>query len=220
MAEILVINPNSNSTVTRGIDEALAVLHSPGHNISTVNLTGTPNGIQSQADVDAVALPTAELIRTENDNHDAFVIACFSDPGLHVSREVSSKPVLGIAQTGMLTALSLGQHPGVISILSTSIPRHWRYYRALGIASTVAGDIAIDTPVAQLSDEDRVFARMQEAGRRLIKDHGADVLVMGCAGMARYRKPLEDELDVAVVDPTQAAVGLALTSAALEYVTR
>lgn len=220
MADVLVINPNSNATVTKGIDEALAALRMPGHSITTINLQGTPTGIQSQADVDSVALPTAERIRKENGNYDVFVIACFSDPGLHVSRESSRKPVLGIAQAGMLTALSLGQHPGVISILSTSIPRHWRYYRTLGIASTVAGDLAIDTPVAELDDEVRVLARMQEAGRRLIEDHGADVLVMGCAGMARYRKPLEQELGVVVVDPTQAAVGLALTSAALGYVTR
>src|SRR5690554_3989841 len=150
MADVLVINPNSNAAVTRGIDDALTPLRTPAHRVTTVNLQGTPAGIQSQADVDAVSLPTADLISSQNGKYDAFVIACFSDPGLHVSRERSSKPVFGIAQTGLLTALSLGQQPGVISILSTSIPRHWRYYRALGIASTVAGDVAIDTPVAEL----------------------------------------------------------------------
>lgn len=215
MAEVLVINPNSNQTVTRSIDAALEPLRRSGRSIMTVNLTGTPEGIQSQADVDAVALPVAEHIERHNASHDSFVIACFSDPGLYVSRERSSRPVFGIAQTGLLTALSLGQHMGVISILSSSIPRHWRYYRSLGIASTIAGDIAINTPVAELADEGRVLARMLEAGRRLIKENAADVLVLGCAGMARYRGALEEELQVAVVDPTQAAVTLALGAVSL-----
>ena len=220
MADVLVVNPNSNPAVTRGIDEALEPLRGPGRRVTTVNLEGTPFGIQSQADVDSVAQPTAEHVRAQNDAYDAFVIACFSDPGLHLCREVSGKPVFGIAQSGLLTALSLGQAVGVISILDTSIPRHWRYYRALGIAAMVAGDVAIGTPVAELGDEERVFDRMLGAGRTLVADHGADVLVMGCAGMARYRSPLEEALGVPVVDPTQAAVGAALTAAALGYATR
>ena len=33
---------------------------------------------------------------------------------------------------------------------------------------------------------------------------------MGCAGMARYRKPLQDEIGIPVVEPTQAAVAMAI----------
>jgi len=40
--------------------------------------------------------------------------------------------------------------------------------------------------------------------------HGADVLVMGCAGMARYRIDLAEALDIPVVEPTQAAVAMAI----------
>ena len=39
---------------------------------------------------------------------------------------------------------------------------------------------------------------------------GADVLVLGCAGMARYRAPLAAALGMPVVDPTQAAVTMAI----------
>jgi Asp/Glu/hydantoin racemase len=33
---------------------------------------------------------------------------------------------------------------------------------------------------------------------------------MGCAGMARHRRPLEEALGIPVIDPTQAAVTMAL----------
>ena len=36
------------------------------------------------------------------------------------------------------------------------------------------------------------------------------MVIMGCAGMARYRARLEDDLKLPVIDPTQAAVAVAL----------
>ena len=51
---------------------------------------------------------------------------------------------------------------------------------------------------------------MIETGRRLRDEHGADVLVMGCSGMARYRAELEEAAQIPVVEPTQAAVAMAI----------
>jgi allantoin racemase len=51
---------------------------------------------------------------------------------------------------------------------------------------------------------------MKQIGTRLRDTHGADVLVMGCAGMARYRGELEATVQIPVVEPTQAAVVMAL----------
>lgn len=220
MSSILVINPNSNNDVTLGIDGALEPLRQLAHvNIDVVGLSNTPHGIQSQQDVDSVAIPVAELVRESSIDYDAFVIACFSDPGLHSAREVTDKPVLGIAQSGLLTAMNLGRAVGVISILDSSIPRHWRLYRALGIDSVIAGDLAVGAGVGDLRDEG-VGSRMREVGQRLRDVHQADVLVLGCAGMAHFRKSLEDDLDIPVIDPTQAATGMAQTAVALGYVTK
>ncbi len=52
--------------------------------------------------------------------------------------------------------------------------------------------------------------RMVEVGRTLRDGHGADVVLMGCAGMARFRAPLEDALGIPVVEPTQAAATMAV----------
>ena len=74
--------------------------------------------------------------------------------------------------------------------------------------------------LTELADEDVTLGRMTEIGRRLIDNKGADVLVMGCAGMARYRGRLEETLGLPVVDPTQAAAGMAITASRLGYRTR
>lgn len=211
-ARILVINPNSTAAVTHGIDQALEPLRmAGGPQFECVTLAEGPPGIQTQQHVDGVIGPLTQIIAQRQRDCDAFVIACYSDPGLHSAREVTAKPVLGIAECGVLTALTLGQRFGVIAILPSSIPRHLRYLGAMGLTDRLAAELAVGLQVTELADTTRTRQRMIDTGRRLVADHGADVIIMGCAGMAQYRKPLEDSLGVPVVEPTQAAAGMALT---------
>ena len=208
---ILVINPNSTAAVTRAIDDAMAPLRIPGGpEIACLTLDEGPPGVESQTDADSVILPLCRVIREQEADAAAFVIACFSDPGLFSAREATTKPVLGIAECGILTALTLGHRFGVISILAGSVPRHLRYIAAMGVGSRLAGDLPIGLGVAELADERATLTRMVDVGRRLRDQHGSDVLVMGCAGMARYRDELEEAVQIPVVEPTQAAIMMAI----------
>ena len=207
---ILVINPNSNAEVTRGLSEALEPMRlAGGPAIDCLTLAEGPYGIESQRDIEAVTLPLARVVSEQD--ADAYVIACYSDPGLHVCREATRKPVLGIAESAMLVSLAHGERFGVVAILERSIPRHLRYIRQLGLFERLAGERALDLHVHELADEARTWERLRATGGRLIED-GADVLILGCAGMARYRQRLEATFGVPVIDPTQAAVGMALAA--------
>tara|TARA_B100000242_G_scaffold250372_1_gene191835 strand:- start:792 stop:1451 length:660 start_codon:yes stop_codon:yes gene_type:complete len=213
--EIIVINPNSNEHVTSSMNTALEPLRlDNGPIIRSVTNVDGPSGIESQQDADTAALQVIDIIK-RNNSADAFVIACFSDPGIFAAREVTNKPVFGIAESGILTALSLGSSFGILAILDTSVPRHIRYIRSLGLEKRLAGDLAIGLGVAELSDEKKTFHRLQEVGRKLRDNSGASVLILGCAGMARYRLGLQESLGMAVVDPSQAAVSMALAAVLL-----
>jgi allantoin racemase len=208
---ILVINPNSTASVTHAIDDAMAPLRIPGGpEIICLTLDEGPPGVESQIDADGVIQPLCRVIREQELDTSAFVIACFSDPGLFSAREATPKPVLGIAECGILTALTLGHRFGVISILAGSVPRHLRYIGAMGLGQRLAGDLPVGLGVTALADARTALTRMIEVGRRLRDDCGADVLVMGCAGMARYRTDLEEAVQIPVVEPTQAAVSMAI----------
>lgn len=208
---VFVINPNSTQRVTDGIDAAMQPLRmAGGPAIECLSLESGPPGIQTQHDVESVALPLATLARSLEPRAGAFVIACFSDPGLHVVRESVAVPVLGIMESGILTALTLGQRFGVIAILDTSIPRHLRAYGAMGVNARFAGELAIGLGVTELSQYERTLERMIATGKRLRDEKGADVIVMGCAGMAVYREPLQQALGMPVVEPSQAAVAMAI----------
>ena len=115
-----------------------------------------------------------------------------------------------MAECGVLNALTLGHRFGVIAILARSVPRHLRYVSAMGVSARLAADLPVGLGVTELADGRRTLARMIEVGRDLRDRHGADVVVMGCAGMAQYRDALEEALQIPVVEPVQAAVAMAL----------
>lgn len=207
---ILVVNPNSNTVVTAGLAEALQpVAFSDGPEIDCVTLEEGPYGIETQEHVESVSLPLRRLVAGSNDV-DAFVIACYSDPGIHVCREATTRPVFGINECGVLTALARGDRFGVIAIGHGSIRRHVRYLRQLGLDARFAGERPLNMSVAETASGEHTLDRMIAVGRELRDEDGADVIVMGCAGMARHRKPLEAALSVPVIDPTQAAVTMAI----------
>lgn len=213
-ARILVLNPNSNPAVTKGLEDAVAPLaFAGGPEVMCRSLPEGPFGIESQAHIEQVTMPLRRAVEADNESA-AFVIACYSDPGLHVCREGTTRPVFGIAECAVLTALARGDRFGVIAISSKSIRRHYRYMRQMGLLDRLIGERALDITVAESASGERTLERMIEAGRALRGD-GADVVIMGCAGMARHRKPLEEALGIPVIDPTQAAVTMAVGAVAV-----
>ena len=210
MSTLFVINPNSSQSVTDGIDTAIDPLRGVGTEIACLTLPDGPPGIESQAQADEVVPHLLALAASLEDQAAGFVIACFGDPGLYALRDRTTRPVLGIQECSVATALTLGQRFGVISILPASIPRHMRSFGAMGVMDRLAGDRALGLGVMELADAGTTQARMEEVGAELRDRDGADVLIMGCAGMARYRTPLEAALGLPVVEPCQAATAMAL----------
>ncbi len=213
---IFVLNPNSSQLVTDGIDRAVDPMRAASPvPIVCHTLAEGPKGIETQAHVDGVVAPLLAQAAALEDQASAFVIACFSDPGLAALREQSKRPVLGIAECAVLTAMMQGQRFGIISILSKSIPRHMRYLGAMGVMDRSAGDLPLELGVADLADRDRTFARLKTVGAALRDEKGADVLILGCAGMTAYRADLAAAIGLPVIEPCQAAAAMAIGRVAL-----
>ena len=209
MKTLIVINPNSSQTVTDGIDAAIDPLRGFGIPIRCLTLAEGPPGIESQRQADLTIAPMMALAAAQNDAA-GYVIACFGDPGLHALRDQTSLPVVGIQEASVMTALTLGQRFGVIAILPPSIPRHLRAFGTMGILDRLAGDRALGLGIAELADAEKTLGAMIATGKRLRDEDGADVLIMGCAGMANYRAQLQTAIGLPVVEPSQAAVSMAL----------
>jgi len=209
LPRITVINPNSLTSVTAAIERAVAPLRRLPVEIVCLTSPDGPPGIQTQTEADAAIAPMLALAERKAATSAAFVIACFSDPGIHSLRERVSVPVLGIAECAVLTALAIAPRVGVIAMAAASIARHQRYFRAMGVLERICGERALDLRVADTADTEASYARMVAVAARLRDEDHADVLIMGCAGLADLRLRLQQDCGLPVVEPTRAAVTMA-----------
>ena len=208
--QILVINPNSNEAVTEGMAKELQSFNfSDGPEIVCVSLNQGPFGIESQADVESVKMPLRNLVSDRNDIA-AFVIACYSDPGLKVCREATKRPVFGIQECGVLTAIAHADKFGVIALQERSIRRHLPYLRQMGVMGRFTKERAANLSVEECASGTKTFNKLFTVAKQLRDKDQADSIVLGCAGMASHRSSLESRIGIPVIDPVQAAVSMAI----------
>lgn len=206
---ILVINPNSNESVTSGMDRALQSCRMK-HNVDIVcrTLMDGPFGIETDADIDAVAPLVVDEIRG-NDAADAFIIACYSDPGLEESRAIALHPVFGIQESAVSLSVTYGKRFGVLALGRASIQRHIAYVRQLGCQEFHAGERSLEVSVHETVSDPHILQKIIDTGRQLVEEDGAETLILGCAGLAGHRKAAQMELAVPLIDPVEAAVTIA-----------
>ena len=215
--QILVINPNSNEAVTEGIAKVLQSFNfSDGPEIVCVSLTQGPFGIESQADIEFVKLPLRNMV-SERKDIEAFVIACYSDPGLQVCREATDRPVFGIQECAVLAAMAQGDRFGVIALQELSIRRHLIYLRQMGVMGRFAKERAVNLSVEECASGAKTFDKLCTVAQQLRDEDKADTVILGCAGMASHRSSLESRIGIPVIDPVEAAVSMAMHTVISKY---
>ena len=215
--QILVINPNSNEAVTEGMAKVLQSFNfSDGPEIVCVSLTQGPFGIESQADIEFVKLPLRNMV-SERKDIEAFVIACYSDPGLQVCREATDRPVFGIQECAVLAAMAQGDRFGVIALQELSIRRHLIYLRQMGVMGRFAKERAVNLSVEECASGAKTFDKLCTVAQQLRDEDKADTVILGCAGMASHRSSLESRIGIPVIDPVEAAVSMAMYSVISKY---
>jgi allantoin racemase len=208
--KLLVINPNTSDSMTRVIDQAARRYALPQTELVTLHLSRGPASIEGYLDAVVAAEATLELLLAHRADYDAFIIACFSAHGLHAAREQLEAPVFGIGEAAMLLACTLGHHFSVLTQPARSKPAVEEVIRGYGLWQRCASVRTVEMSVLALGDDAAAtLANFTEAGRRAIEEDGAEVLVLGCAGLAGIDKALERALGVPVLDGVACAVKLA-----------
>ncbi|NMD46248.1 MAG: Asp/Glu racemase [Propionibacterium sp.] len=208
---ITLINPNTSRAMTAKIAAAAREVAGPDVEIVAVCPENGPSAIESHYDEAHAAVAVAELIRADSDagGSDGYVIACFGDPGLDAARELVEVPVVGIAEAAMHVAVLSGRSFGIVTTLSRTLGRAWDLLHRYGFERACVA--AYGTGIGVLDLEDATGAALDEiAGwcERVVREDQADVVVLGCAGMADLCRRLTDRVGVPVVDGVAAAVGL------------
>lgn len=219
---ILLINPNTSRAMTAtiaaaarevaGADaEIVAVCPEPGRG---------PAAVESHVDEVAAAAAVVELVRADlaTGGSDAYVLACFGDPGLDAARELVEVPVIGIAEAAMHVAAIAGRRFAIVTTLGRTLGRARDLVARYGMDRACAQYRAVEIPVLALEDPDeQTLAPTERECRAALDPPGSgaagdpvDAIVLGCAGMADLCARLSARVDAPVIDGVAAAVGLAI----------
>jgi len=199
---IKVINPNTTLEMTAGIGNAARSVARPDTEIIDVSPDFGPTSIESYYDEYVAACGVLDEVRKgENENIDAYVIACYGDPGLHAAREMTEKPVIGIAEASFYTAAMLAARFTVVSVVPRVRTMLEELLRSYGMQDKC---IAIRTTPLYVLDIEKdpvgSFDKLRDEVRRSVKEDDAEAVCLGCAGFAKFAQELEDELNVPVLD--------------------
>ncbi len=208
---ILLINPNTSHSFTAKIQAIAEKYALPGTHVRAVNPGSGPRSIESIYDELLSSPGTIEVALANLDDYDAFVIACYSDhPTVYALREITDKPVLGIAEASMLVACMLGYKFSVVTTNREWEPLLMDAVRHYGLAERCASVRSTGMPVLALesASPEETYQMILNASRQAMEQDGAEVICLGCAGMTGLDKQLEAELYIPVVDGVVSALKL------------
>lgn len=209
---LLLVNPNTTASMTAAIAASAAAVAAPGTVVEAVNPKHGPPSIENEHD-ERLCVPgllaeiAAAEARSDDQRPDAYVVACFGDPGLDAARELVTAPVLGIAQAAMHAAALAAGSFSVVTSMTATVPRGWELAK-LHTPNACLGVYACDIPVVTIDSDPASFTPIGELCADALDRDGSSAIVLGCAAMARYAVPLQRRLGVPVIDGVVAATVL------------
>lgn len=217
---ILLVNPNSTPSMTTTCINQITPTLPPDVALHPFTAPHpSPTAIESQTDavLSSAAsfralLPLLQAQEEANQPISAILVACYSNhPLIRMLLEEFSLPVIGIMEASLFYARTLGSQIGIVATSGRSAIAHWDSVRRYGVADSCAGIRAVELGVLELESLPRadVLARMGGVARKLVEEDGADVLTLGCAGMADMKVAVEGAVEgmgVQVVDGVVAGV--------------
>jgi allantoin racemase len=208
--KILVVNPNTSASMTDRLRRELEAVKDGATELTVTNPAEGPAAIESELDEAQAIPPMLTLIRERAPHHDAVIIACFSDPGLEQARRLVPIPVVGIEESSLHLACQLGDRFTILTSRSARVPAKIAHVARLGLSSRLASVRPLEMGVLEMdANPDRARARIVEAGAAAVRDDGAGVIVLGCAGLAGLAREAGLTLGVPVIDPSPVALATA-----------
>lgn len=207
---ILLVNVNTTVSMTDTMAGSARAHAAPGTEIVPLTPAFGPSGVDTAFEslLSSVAVMDA-VVRFEGP-YDAVILGGFGEHGRDGLQELTEVPVLDIAECSAQVAMLLGRTYSVVTTLQRSVPAISDRLLLAGLKDRCASVRATGLATLDLeSDPRRAFDAVVEQARRAVLDDHAEVICLGCGGMAGLEAAISGELGVPVVDGVAAAVALA-----------
>lgn len=210
--KIKVINPNTSEEMTKDIYHSACAAKKADTVIVCTNPEHGPGCVEGASDaVVSTYYLLEEIKKSEKEGgYDAYIIACFGDPGVDAIREITDKPVIGIAEAAFHMSAFLGAKFSVVSTLPRMRMDMEERIRRHGAEVRLASIRTPNLPVLAFH-EDLAGAKktLINAAKEAVENDLAEVIILGCAGMSGFADEVSQAVGVPVIDTVTTAVKVA-----------
>ena len=203
MPTALVINPNTSERMTAEIEATAKRVFLPPWDCTVICAPAGPESLESWSDYHLASIAMLPLVEKHPDA-DGIVLACFGDPGLYLLKESCSVPVVGIAEASMSLAVLLGARFGILAGMGRAVELMDSMVRTYGMEARYAGTISLEMRVLDFDQDRATTLHVLEGASRQLREKGAEVLLLGCAGLTAFVQQLQARVEMPVIDSVEA----------------
>ncbi|MGN7780039.1 aspartate/glutamate racemase family protein [Mycolicibacterium sp. 22603] len=207
---ILVANVNTTASMTEAIAESARGVAAPGTEIIGITPRFGADSCEGNFESYLAAIAVMDAITSYPEPFDAVIQAGYGEHGREGLQELLEVPVVDITEAAASTAMYLGHKYSVVTTLDRTVPLIEDRLKLAGLDARCASVRASGLGVLELeSDPERaVEAIVSQAREAVEKDH-AEVICLGCGGMAELEAKVSAATGVPIVDGVRSAVTIA-----------
>lgn len=206
--KVLVINPIGTSKYDEADYEYFKQKADKSTEIEVVSLKKGPEEITKFESQIEICPEILEILRAKT--YDAAIINCFANPCIDAAKEVSDKIVVGPGEAAMALSLLLGDQISIISPVDKTVPQFLINARKMGIENRVSIIKNAAIPVEALNDDQDITKKtIVKEAMDSVNNNKADVVILGCTGMAYVADQAKKEIPVPLIEPAGAALKVA-----------
>ncbi len=207
---ILVVNVNTSNSMTSTIDESARRYASSGTEIVALQPYFGAEAVDCNFESYISAVAVMDRVITYDQPYDAVVMAGFGEHGRDGIQELIEQPVVEICEASAHVAMMIGRSYSVVTTLQRSVPPIEDRLRLAGLWDRCTSVRASGMSTLEVDrDPQGAIAAIVAEARLAVEVDRAEVICLGCGGMAGLEDAITSELHVPVIDGVGAAVRLA-----------
>jgi Asp/Glu/hydantoin racemase len=204
-ADILLLNANTNHDMTdRMVARARGL--APGCRGATVS--DGARYITDARTLQAASVAVLDFAKglSSGDMPDALIVACFGDPAVRSLRSRLAVPVVGLAEASCEIACRMGQRFGIVTGGTKWPPLLRDLVEEIGLSPRLSGIHALDVTGDRVAQDPEAALEALRAKISEAEAAGADVVVLGGAGLTGLTDTLAKTCSVPLIDSVDCAV--------------
>ena len=205
--KILLYNPNTSESITNTLYDTAKLVVSEGTTLVPMTATKGFPYISTKVEAQITGTLVLEKIAEIHSQYDAIIIAAFGDPGLIPAKTLFNLPIIGLGEAAMLSACLFGKKFSIISFTNAMASWYEESVEVLGLQSRYSGFRAIDGVNLTIDKIQTLHKKsLIESAKLAINIDGGEVVIFAGAPLSGFKKIVQKEISVPVIDCAEAAV--------------